>query len=400
MNIVKKVYCRCYQMVLRAALPVLPYRKPTILDHVSDIPQLLIKKNIHTVLLITDKGIRQGGLTLPLEDLCQKHQMTCVVYDDTVANPTSDNVEEAKALYEKHHAQALIGFGGGSAMDCAKAVGARLANPHKSLAKMEGILKVLRKIPLLIAVPTTSGTGSEVTLASVVTDSKTHHKYPINDFRLIPEYAVLDPEVTKSLPPFITACTALDALTHAVEAFIGRSTTRETRHDALKAVHLIFQNLDCAYEDGHNMEARKNLLTAAFLAGNAFSKSYVGYVHAVAHSLSGKYNTPHGFTNAVLLPWVLEAYGPCIHTKLKQLAIAAGIATQEDIPSHAAANFIHHIRMMNKRYNIPTYIKEIQKEDIPELAKTADHEANPLYPVPVLMDHKELEGFYETVRKD
>ena len=400
MNIVKKVYCRSYQMVLRAALPVLPYRKPTILDHVSDIPQLLIEKHIDTILVITDKGIRNCGLINPLLDLCNEHNITCIVYDKTVANPTSDNVEEAKALYEQHHAQALIGFGGGSAMDCAKAVGARLANPHKSLAKMEGILKVLRKIPLLIAVPTTSGTGSEVTLASVITDSKTHHKYPINDFRLIPEYAVLDPEVTRSLPKFITACTALDALTHAVEAFIGRSTTQETRHDALQAVHLIFQNLDRAYENGNDMEARKNLSTAAFLAGNAFSKSYVGYVHAVAHSLSGKYNTPHGFTNAVLLPWVLDAYGSCIHPKLAKLAIAAGVATKDDSIAYAAATFIRHIRMMNERFQIPSYIEEIKKEDISELAKTADHEANPLYPVPILMDAKQLEGFYETVRKD
>ena len=400
MNILKKVYCRSYQMILRAALPVLPYRKPTILDHVSDIPQLLIEKNIKTVLIITDKGIRNCGLIKPLECLCKEHNIACIVYDETVANPTSDNVEEAKALYEKHHAQALIGFGGGSAMDCAKAVGARLANPHKSLAKMEGILKVLRKIPLLIAVPTTSGTGSEVTLASVITDSKTHHKYPINDFRLIPEYAVLDPEVTRSLPKFITACTALDALTHAVEAYIGKSTTAETRHDALEATHLIFANLDRAYENGNDMDARKNLSTAAFLAGNAFSKSYVGYVHAVAHSLSGKYNTPHGFTNAVLLPWVLDAYGSCIHPKLAKLAIAAGVADEEDSIAYASATFIRHIRMMNKRFNIPSYIKEIKKEDICELAKTADHEANPLYPVPVLMDAKQLEGFYETVRED
>lgn len=399
MNILKKIYCRTTQIALRTALPVLPYRKPLVLHQVSLLPKHLLEKDIHRVLLITDAGIRKFGITKSLEEQCAEEGITCVVYDKTVANPTSDNVEEALDLYHTFDCQALIGFGGGSAMDCAKAVGARIANPHKSLAKMEGVLKVLRKLPLLIAIPTTSGTGSEVTLASVITDSKTHHKYPINDFVLIPKIAVLDPEVTKTLPAFITACTALDALTHAVEAYIGKSTTKETRSDAIEAVHLIFQYLDRAYENGSDMEARAGLSKAAFLAGNAFSKSYVGYVHAVAHSLSGKYNTPHGLTNAVLLPWVLEAYGSCIHKKLATLAVAAGLVENDDRPSYASALFIRAIREMNKRFGLPNCIKEIKHEDIRELAKTADHEANPLYPVPVLMDATELEGFYEKVRE-
>ena len=143
-------------------------------------------------------------------------------------NP-SDNVEEAKNLYLSSNCQALIGFGGGSSMDCAKAVGARLVRPKKPLSKMEGILKIWKKLPLLICVPTTAGTGSETTLVAVIVDSKTRHKYAINDFNLIPDYAVLDPKPTLSLPPFITACTGMDALTHAIEAYIGNSTTKKTR---------------------------------------------------------------------------------------------------------------------------------------------------------------------------
>ena len=399
MNVLKKMYCRTTQLALRIALPVLPYRKPLVLNNVLDLPKHLLKNEIHTVLLITDASIRKFGITQSLEESCAKEGIACIVYDQTVANPTSENVEEALELYRSNKCQALIGFGGGSAMDCAKAVGARVANPKKSLAQMEGVLKVLHKLPLLIAIPTTSGTGSEVTLASVITDSKTHHKYPINDFVLIPKIAVLDPEVTKTLPAFITACTALDALTHAVEAYIGKSTTKETRADAIEAVHLIFKYLDRAFENGSDMEARTGLSKAAFLAGNAFSKSYVGYVHAVAHSLSGKYNTPHGLTNAVLLPWVLEAYGSCIHKKLANLAVAAGLVENAERPSYATALFIRAIREMNQRFGLPNCIKEIRYEDICELAKTADHEANPLYPVPVLMDAKQLEGFYEKVRE-
>lgn len=174
-------------------------------------------------------------------------------------------------------------------MDCAKGVGARLARPNKTLAKMEGILHVMHKLPLLIAVPTTAGTGSETTLAAVITDADTHHKYAINDFSLIPHYAVLEPEVTVGLPPQLTSTTGMDALTHAIEAYIGRSTTKQTRSAAIEAIQLILRYLPAAYKNGQNRIARKQMLRASYLAGTAFTKSYVGYVHAVAHSLGGQY---------------------------------------------------------------------------------------------------------------
>lgn len=258
--------------------------------------------------MVTDKSIRNLGITERLEKSLYSAKIRCFVYDDTTANPTTDNVESAVKMYVKNKCSALIGFGGGSSIDCAKAVGARIAKPKKSLQKMKGILKVRKKLPLLAAVPTTAGTGSETTLAAVITDSRTRHKYPINDFVLIPKYAVLDPEVTRSLPKSITATTGMDALTHAVEAYIGRSTTKGTRAQAIEAVQLIFDNIFKVYENGNDMEARKNMLYASYLAGCAFTKSYVGYVHAVAHTLGGRYNVPHGLANAVLLPYVLEDY--------------------------------------------------------------------------------------------
>lgn len=282
-------------------------------------------------------------------------------------------------------------------MDCAKAVGARAVKPRQSLAKMKGILKVHKRLPLLIAVPTTAGTGSETTLAAVITDAQTRHKYAINDFPLIPRYAVLDPKATLSLPPFITATTGLDALTHAVEAYIGRSTMPDTRRDAQKAVRLIFENLDTAYRDGQNIEARKNMLKASFYAGCAFTKSYVGYVHAVAHSLGGEYNVPHGLANAVILPMVLEYYGPSIYKKLHKLAIEAKLADEKTPHEEAAKTFIQAIRDMKKRFGIGDTIPEIREEDIPKLSHYADKEANPLYPVPVLMNASELEIFYKNL---
>ena len=394
MNKLKKLYCRTFQTAFKIALPFLPYRKPKIVGSVKALPDFIKKKKCDHVLIITDAGIMKLGLTKRLENALSENDIAYTIYDKTVANPTTDNVAEALELYQTNSCNALIGFGGGSSMDCAKAVGARIAKPKQSLAKMKGILKVHKKLPLLIAIPTTAGTGSETTLAAVITDAETRHKYAINDFPLIPRYAVLDPKVTLSLPPFITATTGMDALTHAVEAYIGNSTTPGTRKDALLAVKLIFENIDIVYNDGKNVDARRNMLHASFYAGCAFTKSYVGYVHAVAHSLGGEYNIPHGLANAILLPFVLEAYGTSIHKKLYRLALEAGIVEEGTPYDEAAKAFIDAIKDMKKRFHIGDTVKEIQEEDIPKLAHYADKEANPLYPVPVLMNAEELEDFY------
>ena len=397
MNKAKKLYCRTFQTGLKIALPFLPYRKPEVIGSVKTIPDILKKRKCSHALIITDTGIRNLGLTKRLENVLTKDGIPFCIYDKTVANPTTANVAEALEMYLSNGCDAIIGFGGGSSMDCAKAVGARIAKPKQSLAKMKGILKIHKKLPLLIAIPTTAGTGSETTLAAVITDAETRHKYAINDFPLIPRYAVLDPKVTLSLPPFITATTGMDALTHAVEAYIGKSTTYGTRKDALLAVKLIFANIDKAYTNGSDIDARRNMLHASFYAGCAFTKSYVGYIHAVAHSLGGEYNVPHGLANAILLPFVLEAYGPCIHKKLHHLAVAAGISAKDTPYDAAAGEFIEAIKAMKKRFDIGDTVKEIQEADIPKLSHYADKEANPLYPVPVLMDAEELEQFYVTL---
>ena len=394
MNTLRKIYCRAFQKAFHIAIPFLPYRKPKIAGSVKELPEIIMRHKCTHVLIITDGGIMKLGLTRRLEKALKEAGIPYTIYDKTVANPTTVNVREALELYHKEGCDAIIGFGGGSSMDCAKAVGACAVKPNQSLAQMKGILKVHKKLPLLMAVPTTAGTGSETTLAAVITDADTRYKYAINDFPLIPRYAVLDPKVTLSLPPFITATTGMDALTHAVEAYIGNSTTIDTRRDALKAVKLIFENIDIAYEHGDNIHARRNMLHASFYAGCAFTKSYVGYVHAVAHSLGGQYNVPHGLANAILLPLVLREYGSCIDKKLHRLAIAAGLA-DKNTPDHEAAElFILAIEEMKERFGIVNIVKEIQETDIPKLAHYADKEANPLYPVPKLMDASELEKFY------
>lgn len=394
MNTLKKAYCRTFQAGFRLAMPFMPYREPGILNSVAEVEPLLQKLGIKSVLLVTDKMLRQFGATAKLETVLADANIKCVVYDETCPNPTVINVESARSLYVQENCEALIAFGGGSSMDCAKAVGARIAYPNKTVNQMKGLLKVLKKIPTLIAVPTTAGTGSEVTITSVITNSEIKHKYTMNSFPLIPAYAVLDPEVTLTLPPHLTATTGMDALTHAVEAYIGGSTTKETRAYAKEAVKLIFENLETAYADGKNEVARRNMLRAAYIAGIAFSKSYVGYVHAVAHTLGGQYNVPHGLANAVLMPIVLDEFGESAHKKLHQLAIAGGISKEGDPVAESAKKFIQEIRNMNSRMNIPTGFTNIVEADIPMMAEHANAEANPLYPVPKLMDAKELEKIY------
>ena len=399
MFILKKIGCRLFQIAFRAALPFLPYREPKIIPSCSELGNLLKSKKNASVLIVTDAGIVRNGLVKPVEEALKENEIKYTVYDKTQPNPTVANVEDALKLYHENNCDALIAIGGGSAMDCAKGIGARVAYPNKPLNKMGGVMRVLRRLPTLIAIPTTAGTGSETTLAAVITDGETHHKYAIMSFPLIPHYAVLDAKMTYSLPPHLTSTTGMDALTHATEAYIGRSTTKKTRRLALEATKLIFENVEKAYTDGGNHEARENMLHAAYKAGIAFSMSYVGYVHAVAHSIGGKYGVPHGLANAVIMPYVLEGYGKSAYKKLHSLGIAAGVCSEGDSHEDGAKKFIAAIKELNAKMNIPTTISGINKEDIPELARHAEKEANPLYPVPKLMTAKELEVFYHQITK-
>lgn len=394
MFFLKKFGCRVFQIVFRAALPLLPYREPEIIESCEKLDKVFKKENIKSVLIVTDKGIVSNGLVIPVTEALKSSDVKCTVFDKTQPNPTVNNVEEALTLYKENNCDCLIAIGGGSSMDCAKALGARVAYPKKQVGQMKGILRILRKIPTLIAIPTTAGTGSEVTLAAIITDSEKQHKYALMSFPLIPHYAVLDATLTYSLPPHLTSTTGMDALTHAVEAYIGRSTSKETRKLALQATKLIFENIETAYSEGNNYDARNNMLHAAYKAGVAFSKSYVGYIHALAHSLGGQYGTPHGLANAVIMPYVLKAYGQSAYKKLHKLAISAGVSNESETHKIGAEKFIKEIERLNTKMQIPDKLSGIKKEDISIMAKHAEKEANPLYPVPKLMTRKELESFY------
>jgi alcohol dehydrogenase class IV len=307
------------------------------------------------------------------------------------SNPSVNTVNRIQKLYLDNACDGFIAIGGGSPMDAAKAAAARVVRPNTEVGKMAGLLKVGKKLPPFLAVPTTAGTGSETTIAAVITDSETHHKYALMDLHLVPKYAILDPEMTRELPKKVTSTTGMDALTHAVEAYLCWTyNTNESIRLAEEAVCEIFRYLEPAYRDGDDMEARTQMLIAAYKAGFAFTRAGVGNVHAIAHTLGGLYNTPHGLANAVILPIVLEDYGGAVEEKLAHLAELTGVKFTGSDAEKARA-FIGEIRAMNKRMNIPTGFDFIQEKDIPQMVAWALAEANPVYPVPVVYDRKSCE---------
>lgn len=397
-----KIGCRMFQAVMRLGMCFIKYREPVMLtgeNSTGEIGKIFKRHQISCVLLVTDKGIVSKNLHQSSLEALKKNNIKCVIYDKTVPNPTIDNIEEGLKMYLENACQGILTIGGGSAMDCAKGIGARVANPKKSISQMRGILKVTHKIPILVAVPTTAGTGSETTLAAVITDSKTHEKYAINDPKLIPHYAVLDPVLTLSLPPSLTASTGMDAFVHAIEAYIGKSNTKNTEKNAELATRLIIENLQKAFDDGKNLEAREKMQQASFFAGVAFSRAYVGNVHAIAHTLGGQYQVPHGFANAVILPYVLKYYGKTIYNRIDKLCRKVGFLDDIQSKQEKTEKFIEYIESLNKKFGFPDKIDELKEEDIETLAKRADKEANPLYPVPMIFSLKDFENIYRMLLK-
>ena len=395
----KNAYYRVYQKAFKVVMPVFNWEEPQLLQGpgaIKDLPALVKSKGVSNVLVVTDKGLMSLNLLDSLFENLKKQNIKYTVYDGVQPNPSIENIEEARRIYLKNNCEGIIAFGGGSPMDCAKVAGARVTNPNQTVSQMRGLLKVFHKLPPFFAVPTTAGTGSETTLAAVVSNMQTHEKYAINDPKLRPKYAVLDPELTTGLPKKITSTTGMDALTHAVEAYIGQSGVKSTDDYAEKATKLIFDNIEKAYEDGNNIEARENMLVASFYAGMAFTRAYVGYVHAIAHNLGGLYGTPHGLANAVILPHVLEYYGEAAYEKLAKLADIVGIDGDND--KEKAEKFIKEIKEMNEEMDIPEHFDFIKDEDIPTIVERALKEGNPLYPVPKIMDKEDCTKVVKAIR--
>ena len=387
--------------MFKLAAYFLGIKEPKVIEgenSLSKIPGLLKKKNLSKPLIVTDNGIDSLGLINPLFKYLKDEYIEYGYFHDVVANPTIKNVNDGLQVFKDNLCDSIIVVGGGSAMDCAKMIGALAVRPNKSVEQLKGVLKVRKALPFLVAVPTTAGTGSETTLAAVIVNEETHHKYAVNDPHLIPKYAVLDPTLLVGLPPKITSTTGMDALTHAVEAYIGRSNTKKTKKAALEAIGLINDNLIVSYNEGKNLEARKNMQKAAYLAGVAFTRAYVGYVHAIAHSLGGKFNVPHGLANAIILPYVLEAFGKSAHKKLAEISDNISLCEKSCSNGEKAKAFIEYVRKMNASMNIPEKFDIAYDElEVDEMIEFAYKEGNPLYPVPKEFTKEDFKKIYRII---
>ena len=342
------------------------------------------------ILIVTDSIIAKLGLLKGLTDALTAGGAEFVVFDEITPDAPIPLIEKGIAFYQANHCDAIVAFGGGSSMDASKAIAVAIANP-KPLRQLAGYLKGLRTPIKIYAVPTTAGTGSEVTVAAVISDPDNHKKLVIVDPRMVPKMAALDPLLMTGLPPHITAATGIDALTHAIEALVGHWTTDYSNGMALSAVGLIFENLRIAYRDGKNLEAREKMALASTYAGFAFTRANVGYVHAIAHQFGGLYHTPHGLANAIMLPLVLKFSSPAITDRLALLAVSARVGTPDEPTDLLAQKFLDAVDQLNADLGIPTTLEALQQADIPALAKAACHEAHTGYPVPRYMSQQECE---------
>ncbi len=383
------------QFVLKWSTKVLTFRTPelfsgpgsslTLCEHIA-------AQGVKSLLIVTDGMLVKLGLLKPMQEKLTALGVSYTVYDGVLPNPTIEQIETGLAMLEKSDCTAILAVGGGSSIDAAKVIAARATNPYK-IVHMAGLMRVAFKLLPLYVVPTTAGTGSEVTIAAVVSDPSTTRKFAIMSPRMVPIAAALDGALMTGLPAPITSATGMDALTHAVEAYISRNNTPMTDKEALEATALIMQNLTTAVKNGSNVEARQNMALASFKAGVAFTTAGVGYVHAIAHNFGAYYHVPHGLANAIILPRVLDFSKNDCTERLARLAEVSGLKQGGESEAQLADAFIAKVRAMNADYGIPVKVDKLKREDIPAITDKALSEAHWFYAVPRYMDKPECEAF-------
>ena len=397
----KKFQYRLVQVLFKQGLKFVKFREPYLLNgsgSLEKLPNKMREMDVRHPLIVASGTIYRSGALDKFLKLLTENNMKYTIYSSVKPNPTIDNIEECLSYYKENNCDAVVSIGGGSPMDCSKVVAALANGKNTSVRKLRGYMKVKGTLPKLFLCPTTAGSGSETTVAAVITDSKTHEKYAVSDPKFIPDVEVLDADLTLNLPQHTTASTGMDALTHAIEAYMGRSGTKYTDELSLKAIKMIFENLETAYNDGHNIKARENMLLASNYAGKAFTRAFVGYVHAIAHALGGLYNVPHGLANAIILPYVLQFYGESIYDKMATVAVYCGMGKDSEDKKSLYDKVIKKINDMNGNMNIPSTVKELKEEDFDEIIKRVLKEANPAYPVPKIMGYEECREILEKLK--
>jgi alcohol dehydrogenase class IV len=391
MNVIKIAYARTFQFFLRIASKIVRFPIPMTKERLEDIPTLLNSNGLKCPILIVSNTVSKGKRYESVIKMLEANQIKYFPYIGIASDPTFKTIEVLAGFYKAHECDSIIAIGGGSVIDAAKAMGVLVSNKYKNLSRFKGVLKVKKKLPYFIAVPTTAGTGSEASIASVVTNEETKDKFAISDGKLVPNVAILDDSLLKGLPSELVATTGMDAFTHAIESYINHAGNKKSKEYAKKSLYLIKNHLYEFYSDRENDIARHNMLYASFYAAISFTRSYVGYVHALAHAIGGVYHKPHGYLIAILLPYVLEAYGKKAYKALAKAAIEMGIGSNTSSREENALSLISWIRELNQKMGIPNSLDNlINEKDYLPLAEHASIEANPWYPVPKELDKNEL----------
>ena len=381
------LFARFRIRALGVAARLVPAPTPFMLtgpDSSLGLARLIADRGTRAVLVVTDGVLVKLGVVAPVLNALKEAGLEVTVFSDVEPDPTIGIVMAGIEQLRASGATAVLAIGGGSPIDAAKAMIACYASGRRP-EDLDGYFKVRAPVLPFFAVPTTAGSGSEVTVASVVSDPQAGRKFAIVDNKLVPAAIALDPNLMVGLPPKVTAATGMDALTHAIESHLSTLATPLTRALSVAAARAIFRDLPRACEDGRDIDARQSLAVASCLAGLAFTRASVGYVHAIAHQLGPLYHLPHGYLNAILLPYVLDFYVDGAESRMAELARACGLGRDGEAPRSCAMSLIAEIRRLNACVGIHPTIEQITDEDIPDIVQRALAEAHGTYPVPAYM---------------
>ena len=396
------LFYRFYMALLKLSIRILPFKQPRLFtgaDSALALCDALAADGTKRLMIVSDAVLMKIGLVDPIKQRLEDAGIQVTIYDGVEPDPSVEQIEAGVTQVKADQAEAILAIGGGSSIDAAKVIAARATN-NKPIRRMEGLVRVFRRPLPLHAIPTTAGTGSEVTIAAVVSDLERQKKMSIIDLKLAPVTACLDGKLMAGLPPGVTAATGMDALTHAVEAYISRNALKRTDTEALEATRLIMEHLPKVMADGNNIESRQQMAQASYQAGIAFTQAGVGYVHAISHNFGARYHTPHGLGNAIVLPHVLEFSKPACTERLADLARVSGLDSNGVSNAELADRFIQRIRDMNAEFGIPTGLEALQDADVPAIAKAAMAEAHFTYAVPRYMDRATCEAFVRSLKLD
>ncbi len=393
-------FCRVSQAFYRMIAHFLPWSEPKLIKgkgSISMLPGKIKNAGFRNVLLITDSGVKSAGHVDTFLKLMDDEFLKCSVYSETSQNPSINNVNDALEVYDKNECEAIVALGGGSVLDCAKVVAAKIAKPNSDIKDLKAIFLAKKSLPTVFAVPTTAGSGSEASSMAVIFDTEQHKPYLINDVSLVPPHALLDATLTTTTPQYLTATLGISALGLALEVFVCKANTPRTKKLSKKAIKLIFENLLTAYTTPTNYVARENMQLAAYYAGIAYTRTNLGYISTISHVLGAFCKMPTAFAASVALPHVIEYYGADVFTPLAELADLIGVGSIDDTVRKRAEKFVAELKLMNEQLDIPQQIQNVREKDISSMVATTISYTGPFCPVPEVLTKYELEELLEKI---